>query len=158
MASELNNGLSASELLRIRLALEDLNTDFVHFLDHDDVDALIDLFCDDAIYTHGERRSEGRSEITDLFRNRAASGTRTARHIQSGLRLEIESATEARGTSCCLTFAGDGAPPLPAKPLLVADFIDVYRLCDDGKWRFQRRDIKRIFVDPAHPDPVGVRR
>ena len=158
MAPELNSGLSAGEQLAARLALEDLNTDFVYFLDHDEVDALIDLFCDDAIYTHGERRSEGRSEIAELFRKRAASGTRTARHISSGLRLNIESATQARGTSVCLTFAGDSAPPLPAKPLLVADFIDVYRLCDDGKWRFQRRDIQRIFVDPAHPDPVGVRR
>jgi ketosteroid isomerase-like protein len=158
MAPELNNGLSASETLRIRLALEDLNTDFVHYLDHDEVDALIDLFCEDATYTHGERRSEGRAQIAELFRRRAASGTRTARHIHSGLRLNIESASRAYGTSVCLTFAGDGAPPLPARPLLVADFIDVYDLCDDGRWRFQRRDIKRIFVDPAHPDPVGVQR
>jgi ketosteroid isomerase-like protein len=158
MASELSSDLSAAEATAIRFALEDLNADFVHFLDHDKVEDLIDLFCDDAIYTHGERQSHGRHEIAELFRKRAASGTRTARHIQSGLRLEIDSASQASGTSVCLTFAGDGPPPLPAKPLLVADFFDFYRLCDDGRWRFQRRDIRRIFVDPAHPDPVGVRR
>ena len=158
MAPGLSTALSDSATLAIRLALEDLNTDFVHFLDHDEVEALIDLFCEDAIYTHGDRRSEGRAEIADLFRSRAASGTRTARHINSGLRLSIDSPTQARGSSVCLTFAGDGAAPLPARPLLVADFIDVYRCCDDGRWRFQRRDIRRIFVDPAHPDPVGVRR
>lgn len=154
MAPELND----SQRIAIRLALEDLNADFVHFLDYGNVDALIDLFCEDAIYTHGERRSEGRAEIADLFRKRASSGTRTSRHLYSGLRLEIDDATQARGSSVCLTFAADGAPPLPAKPLLVADFFDAYRCCKDGRWRFQRRDIRRIFVDPAHPDPVGTRR
>jgi ketosteroid isomerase-like protein len=158
MAPELNRGLTDSERIAIRHALEDLNTDFVHFLDHDNVAALVDLFCDDAIYTHGERRSQGKAEIAELFQSRAASGTRTSRHIYSGLRLTIGSPTQAHGTSVCLTFAADGTPPLPAKPLLVADFYDAYRLCEDGRWRFLRRDIKRIFVDPAHPEPVGARR
>ena len=153
MAAELSN----SQRLAIRLALEDLNTDFVHFLDYDKVDALTDLFCVDAIYTHGSRRSEGRDDIAELFRKRAAAGTRTSRHIYSGLRLEIDSPSAARGSSVCLTFAADGAPPLPAKPLLVADFFDEYRLCEDGRWRFLTRDIRRIFVDPAHPEPVGAR-
>jgi len=150
--------LSFDKRLEARLALEDLNADFVNFLDFGNVDALIDLFCEDAIYTHGERRSEGRAQIAELFRRRAATGTRTSRHIYSGLRLTIEDERNAHGSSVCLTFAGDGLPPLPARPLLVADFIDVYRRCEDGRWRFQRRDIKRIFVDPAHPDPVGMRR
>lgn len=158
MATELTTALTDPERIAIRLALEDLNADFVHHLDYGNVDALIDLFCEDAIYTHGERRSEGRADIAELFRKRAASGTRTSRHIYSGLRLTIEYPTLARGTSVCLTFAADGKPPLPAKPLLVADFFDVYRYCNDGRWRFQSRDIQRIFVDPAHPDPVGVRR
>lgn len=150
--------LSASERLEARLALEDLNADFVNFLDFGNVEALIDLFCEDAIYTHGERRSEGRAQIAELFRRRAAGGARTSRHIYSGLRLSIEDGGHATGISVCLTFAGDGAPPLPCRPLLVADFIDEYRRCEDGRWRFKRRDIRRIFVDPAHPDPVGLRR
>ena len=158
MASVVSTELTEPERLRIRLALEDLNTDFVHFLDYGNLDGLIDLFCEDAIYTHGERRSVGRAEIADLFRGRASAGTRVSRHISSGLRLTIESATRASGRSICLTFAADGELPLPAKPLLVADFIDIYRCEDDGRWRFQQRDIKRIFVDPAHPDPVGARR
>lgn len=158
MAPELNDAMSEAERNRIRLALEDLNADFVYFLDFGYVDELIDLFCDDAIYTHGKRHSRGRAEIADLFQKRAASGSRTSRHIYSGLRFSIDNPVQARGTSVCLTFAGDGSPPLPANPLLVADFIDVYQHCDDGRWRFRQRDIQRIFVDPAHPDPVGARR
>jgi ketosteroid isomerase-like protein len=150
--------LTSQERIEIRIALESLNADFAYFLDHNDVDALVDLFCDDAIYTHGRRRSHGRAEIDALFRNRKSEQARTARHLYSGLRLDIASRSHATGTSVCLTFAADGPPPHPPNPLLVADFADVYAFCEDGRWRFRERHIERIFVDPAHPDPVGLRK
>jgi len=78
-----------------RLALEDLNTAFTRYLDHGNVSALIDLFTEDALYTHGERRSEGRAAIEALFRRRAAGEPRTSRHICSGLHIEIEDARHA---------------------------------------------------------------
>jgi ketosteroid isomerase-like protein len=135
-----------SEAQTIRLALEDLNTAFAHHLDHGEIDALIDLFTADALYTHGDRVSRGRAEIERLFRDRAAKGPRTSRHLLSGLRLAIESATAATGSSVCLSFAADGLPPKPAKPFLVADFEDRYRRDDDGRWRFAERHIHRVFV------------
>ena len=150
--------LSKEQRLDIRLALEDLNADFAHYLDHGHLDSLVDLFCEDALYTHGERRSQGRQEIAELFAARARGVERTSRHIYSGLRFAIESDTQARGTSVCLTFAADGPPPHLANPLLVADFEDCYALCPDGRWRFRERHIRRIFVDPANPGPVGIRR
>ena len=148
--------LSGARKLEIRLALEDLNADFAYYLDHGHVDALVDLFCEDAHYSHGDRHSHGRAEIETLFRNRAAAA-RTSRHIYSGLRLTIESPRAAKGTSVCLTFAADGPPPHPARPLLVADFVDRYKCDTDGRWRFLERHIRRIFVDPASPGPVGRR-
>jgi ketosteroid isomerase-like protein len=150
--------LTAEERLEIRLALEDLNADFAYFLDHGHVEALVDLFCEDALYTHGERRSLGRNAIATLFRERASGVPRTSRHLYSGLRLTILGPTMARGTSVCLTFAADGPPPHPANPLLVADFEDLYERCADGRWRFRERHIRRIFVDPSNPGPVGSRR
>ena len=141
-----------------RLALEDLNTAFTHHLDHNEVDALVDLFAEDVLYTHGTRRSEGRAAVEQLFRNRAAGGPRTSRHVASGLRLYIESGERAHGTSVCMTFGQDGEPPrAPALPILVADFDDVYVRCDDGRWRFKERHITRIFVDPQTSGPVGYR-
>ena len=143
--------------IKIRLALEDLNTAFTYCLDHDRIDALVDLFTEDALYTHGERRSQGRGEVRALFERRAAGGVRTCRHLSTGLRLDIESLTAARGTSVCLTFAFDGpAPVTPATPYLVADFLDVYRLCADGKWRIAVRQIHRIFVAATNAGPVGA--
>jgi hypothetical protein len=148
--------LSDLERLEIRVALEDLNTAFCYHLDHNEVDALLDLFVEDVYYTHASRVSRGKAELAQVFRGRAATKPRTARHLYSGLRLEIESATRARGTSVCMTFGQYGEPPLsPAIPTLVADFVDVYVRGDDGKWRFQERHIHRIFVAPDNAGPIG---
>jgi ketosteroid isomerase-like protein len=141
--------------LKIRLAIEDLNTAFCRHLDHNEIDQLVALFTEDALYTHGPRRSEGRAEIEDLFRRRTASGARTSRHLYSALTVEIEQPTRARGSSVCLTFGADGEPPLPAVPLLVADFDDVYVADTDGRWRFAERHIRRVFEGPDSSGPVG---
>ncbi len=148
--------LSDLERLKIRVALEDLNTAFCYHLDHNEVDALLDLFVDDVYYTHASRVSRGKAELAQVFRSRSATKPRTARHMYSGLKLEIESATRARGTSVCMTFGQYGEPPLsPAIPTLVADFVDVYVRGDDGTWRFKERHIHRIFVAPDNPGPLG---
>ena len=144
------------ERLKIRLALEDLNTAFTHHLDHNEIDELLELFADDVFYTHGERVSRGKAELAEVFRRRSASGPRTSRHLYSGLKVTIEDASHARGTSVCMTFGQSGAPPLtPAIPTLVADFDDVYVRGADGRWRFQERHIRRIFVDPQNAGPMG---
>jgi SnoaL-like domain len=151
--------LSPLERIEIRLALEDLNTAFCHHLDHDDVDALLDLFVDDVYYTHGRRVSRGKAELEQVFRSRSATSPRTSRHFYSGLAIEIDSATEARGTSVSMTFGQYGTPPLePAIPILVADFVDAYVRGADGKWRFKERHIHRIFVDSANSSPLGQTR
>lgn len=142
--------------IEIRLALEDLNTDFCNYLDHGDIDALLDLFTPDAIYTHGPRRSSGREEIRDLFEYRSNTGVRTARHLYSALKLDILNGEQATGSSVCMTFAEDDAPPVNhASPYLVADFIDEYRYCEDGRWRICKRHIERIFTAPGNQAPVG---
>jgi hypothetical protein len=147
------------ERIRIRFDIEDLNTAFTYCIDHDRVDELADLFTHDAIYTHGERRSDGREAIHELFSKRLAAGSRTARHLYSGLRVTIESAERARGESVCLTFAADELPPIsPAIPYLVADFSDLYVLCRDHKWRIKRRQISRIFMAESNTGPVGSER
>ena len=152
MAAALND----LERLTIRAALEALNTAFCYHLDHDDVDALLELFVDDVYYTHGSRVSRGKAELEQVFRSRSATEIRTARHLYSGLKLTIESATRARGTSVCMTFGAYGEPPLsPAIPTLVADFVDEYLRSDDGRWRIKERHIHRIFVDPANTGPLG---
>jgi len=140
--------------LQIRLAIEDLNTAFTHCLDHNQVGELAELFTADAFYTHGNRESRGRPAILALFQARGAK-LRTARHLYSGLMIDIEDASHARGKCVCMTFASDGAAPVRGTIVhLVADFEDRYLLCSDGRWRIAERHIKRIFEAPDNPGPV----
>jgi hypothetical protein len=151
--------LTAAQRLEIRIALEDLNTAFCYHLDHNEVEPLLELFTDDVYYTHGSRVSRGKAELATIFRGRSATQVRTSRHLYSGLKLEIESATRARGTSVSLTFGQYGEPPLsPAIPILVADFVDSYACGTDGRWRFAERHIHRIFQAPDSPAPLGHKR
>jgi hypothetical protein len=148
--------LDELERLAIRVALEDLNTAFCYHLDHDEVDALLELFTDDVFYTHGPRRTTGKVELEQVFRSRTATSARTSRHLYSGLKVDIESPTRARGTCVCMTFGQNGTAPLaPAIPILVADFVDLYLRGADGRWRFRERHIHRIFVDSLASGPVG---
>jgi hypothetical protein len=144
------------ERLKIRVALEDLNTAFCYHLDHGEIEALLELFMDDVFYTHGPRRTNGKAELEQVFRSRTATSPRTSRHMYSGLKLDIESATRARGTCVCMTFGQNGTAPLaPAIPILVADFVDLYVRGNDDRWRFQERHIHRIFVDSLASGPLG---
>lgn len=150
--------LKPAELQAAYQAITDLNNDFCYYLDHGLVDELVDLFCEDALYTHGQRTSNGREEVRQLFESRRGAKNRTSRHIQSGLRIEITQATLATGRSVCLTFGADAPPPvIPATPYLVADFIDEYRRCDDSRWRISRRHIERIFVAETNVGPEGTK-
>ncbi len=149
-------GLEHRAYIEIRFALEDLNSDFCHFLDHGNLDGLADLFCENARYSHGDRISQGREEIKKLFQERGSAGGRTSRHLQTGLKFNINSIDRATGLSVCMTFAENATPPIsPATPYLVADFIDEYKLCTDGKWRIYKRHIERIFTSHDNEGPVG---
>jgi hypothetical protein len=142
--------------LEARLALEELNTNFCFYLDHGEIDLLLGLFTEDAIYIHGTRHSSGRAEIATVFDKRREAGPRTARHLYSGLRVHMHAADHASGSSVCMTFASQGEAPLvPAIPHLVADFFDDYVRGDDGIWRIRKRRIERIFVAADNPGPVG---
>lgn len=143
-------------LLETRLAIEELNSNFCFYLDHGQIDKLLDLFTENAYYSHGKRCSHGRAEIAGVFTRRTEAGPRTARHLYSGLQIEIISPQQARGTSVCMTFAYDGeAPVVPATPHLVADFIDEYQCDSDGTWRISKRHIERIFVAEGNTGPVS---
>lgn len=150
--------LKRLERIETRLALEALNVDFCHFLDGNMIDELVELFTEDARYSHGLRLSCGREEIRRLFTDRTREGARTSRHMQTGLKITLRNSKAAEGKSVCLTFACDGPSPIsPATPFLVADFIDEYQHCPDGRWRIKKRHIERIFTASDNKGPLGQR-
>lgn len=131
------------------VAIERLNQAFCLALDRGTPEAFACLFTEDAIYTNGDRRSNGRSAILDFAQQRIAAAPRTARHLQWGLQISLLGEDEASGLSCCMAFSGVGAPPIDSTvPTLVADFHDLYRR-EDGQWRFRERQIVPIFTPAA---------
>ena len=92
--------LSELERLTIRVALEDLNTAFCYHLDHDDVDCVARAVRRRRLLHARQprvaRQGRARASVPEPLRPRRQ---RTARHLYSGLKLDIESATRARGTS-----------------------------------------------------------
>jgi hypothetical protein len=126
-------------------ALNDLVHEFAYRVDFGPPGSAADLFADDGWYGWGERRSVGRDAIRDAYRQRAARGVRTARHLCMNLRLSMLSDDTAQGQSMWLLFAEDGPPPHPAVPLQVADVHDTY-IRKDGRWLFQSRQLSDVFV------------
>jgi hypothetical protein len=154
MAIQIASGLEALESYR---EIEVLNSRFCFYLDRCMNDELLDLFTEDAFYQHGDRISHGREEIGSVFAARVSEAPRTARHVQTGLLINLGTDKRATGTSCCVTYAANASPPIVGtEPLLVADFYDEYEKGDDGQWRISARDIKRVFVAPGNTGPVGT--
>ena len=139
--------MTETDRLKIRVAIEDLNSAFTYYLDHHQIEPLVELFTATARYSHGERHAEDRDTLRALFLARSASGVRTTRHLYSGLRIAIQDERTAFGQSVCMAFAANQAPPIGfCAPHLVADFIDEYVLDVDERWRIKKRDIRRIFA------------
>jgi hypothetical protein len=140
--------ISSALPIEVWVALHDLAHEFAYLVDFGPAETIADLFAEDGWYAWGEKRSVGREAIRETYRQRAARGTRTARHLCTNLRISMVGDHEARGQSIWLIFAEDGPPPHPAVPLLVADVHDVY-VRRDGRWLFQSRQLDDVFVAPG---------
>jgi ketosteroid isomerase-like protein len=141
----------------LRLDIEALNAEFAYLIDHYRSDAVADLFTEDGVYGRSTGEvSAGREAIRESYRRRSARGPRTARHIFTNLRLTVKSDGRVRGQAILLLFAGDGPPPLPAEPMIVADYDDIYERGADGRWRYRERIITWIFQRPDAKSPLQL--
>ena len=142
--------MNHTERLLLRVELEELNAEFAYLIDHDLSEQVADLFTADGSYgrSTGEM-SVGHDAIRQAYGARRARGPRTARHIFTNLRLGSVSEDRVEATSILTLFASDGEPPHAAEPLLVADYADTCRRCDDGRWRYLSRTATWLFRHPS---------
>ena len=145
--------------LLARLEIEALNVEFAYRIDPGRAAEVAELFTPDGSYgrSPGER-STGGDAIRTAYAQRAERGPRTARHVFSNLRLTFHGEDEAAGQSILTLYAADGLPPHPAEVFLVADYDDVYRRGDNGRWLFASRTITWLFVakdGKFSPLPLG---
>lgn len=151
--------MTRQEQLMLRLQIEELNVEFAYRIDRGDPESVAELFTEEGSYSRSTGEcGRGREAIRAAYRQRAARGPRTARHIFTNLRLTQESARRVCGQCVLTLFAQDGEPPLIADPFLVADYDDVYELGDDECWRYASRVITWRFLQregKVSPLPLG---
>lgn len=139
--------MSRQEQLLARLEIDALNAEFAYRIDRGDPETVVDLFTANGVYARSTgEKSVGREAIRAAYRQRAAAGQRTARHIFTNLRLTHESDSRIQGQCILTLFAQDGEPPLVAEPFLVADYDDIYEREADGCWRYAQRVVTWRFV------------
>jgi len=148
--------IGREEAALIRTEIEALIAEFAYRIDHGLSETVADLFTADGWYGRANgQRTVGREAIRAAYANREDRGVRTVRHIFTNLRLTIDSAEAAHGTTILLLFAGDGPPLLPARPMIVQDYVDEYRR-EDGEWRFAARETHRLFADESYQDVLKL--
>jgi ketosteroid isomerase-like protein len=110
------------------------------FLDDGRVAEFLDLFSEDAIFTAAEFVYEGREGIrTELAEKERPPG----KHLPFPALIELESPTRARAWSDFLRVKQDrSGDPESWKITNVGRYYDVLVKGDDGRWRFQRRDVQ----------------
>jgi len=141
----------------IRAELEALNAEFAWLIDRSDSSLVAELFTEDGIYERSTgEASRGRAELRQAYAGRLANGPRTSRHIYTNFRFVQTSADTVAGTCILTLYAANGEPPLPAEPLLVADYDDEYALCADGRWRFALRKVTWVFRNPRRNEGGGL--
>ena len=129
----------------VRLAIEGLIHEHAWLIDHGQADRVVDLYTDDARLVGIGDDKVGREAIARWAAERAAMTGRCSRHVQSNIRLVPVGARQVQGTVLLTLYRFDGPGLGPPAPLLIAEYDDLYRHCQDGTWRFAQRRLTTVF-------------
>lgn len=127
-----------------------LAIDFARHVDQRNVDGVVDLFTEDAVFERRGEVLEGRAAIRAAQLRRPA--TLITRHLCTNIAVDLLDEKRARG---CVSFAlfrhdhavagTDAAQPAPlGGPETLGEYFDEYRRTPDG-WRIARRVAKAAF-------------
>lgn len=118
-------------------------------------DAIGELFTEEAVLILGSLRLTGRAAIQDFFREREASmraAQRTTRHVACNFLVTAAQEGRAQVRSTVLVYSGAGELPLPATaPSGIADFEDTCVRSASGRWQFEQRVGRTVFIGPDAP-------
>lgn len=131
------------------VAIGDLLTDLWFDVDHHDGVGVAELFVPEGSLTFDRATFTGQDEIRQVYRDRAAAGTRISRHVLTNLRVRTHGHDSAAVYSLMTLYADDGAFPSTAvTPVSVADVFDVVARTTGG-WAFRSRSLQTLFRDPG---------
>ncbi len=134
--------------MSVHVACGRLHAAYCWAFDSVDVDAFMDLFTPDAQWSRpsGERLT-GHAEIRAAFMQRKPGIV--LRHVAANVLIMPMGAGLARGRSLSTVYralARADGPPLLEAPLQIVAYEDLYRLCEDGRWRISQRETQRLLV------------
>lgn len=137
----------------VRRACTELSLDYARCVDFRDYDALLTLFCEDAVLDTG-RPLQGLDAIRAYVRQRPDE-IRT-RHVISNVFIDVLGPGDARGICYLTLYSHAGTEslspdpaPLPG-PYLIGHYEDRYGRID-GRWQFRSRRLQVAFrARPAH--------
>jgi len=134
-----------------REAIRDLVLCYSRAIDRKDLGLLRDLYTDDATDTHGDSFDGGPDEYCAFI---APSHDRViyfGHHVCNHM-ISVDGDTgcgEVYALSLALIPRGPGGSPVT--DIRTVRYIDNYRRCPDGKWRFSKRFVTYDAVWPAMP-------
>jgi len=141
----------------IRASVTDLLTAYWYDVDHTAGANAHTFFTEDGVLTFDKATHRGRDAIAQMYRERAARGPRTSRHIVTNVHVTAAASGLVHVDSILCLFAHDGPAPQPTVlPAAVADVSDDLARVD-GRVLISRRKVTTIFIDPATELAVPTR-
>lgn len=131
-------GESALQVLLDKDAIRDLVLLYSRAIDRQDIDLLRDLYTDDATDTHGDSFDGSALDycrfIDGAFPYMPYSGHHVCNHL---IAVDGDTASgEVYALAWHLIPSGEGGHE---EDFMAVRYIDNYRRCEDGKWRFSKR-------------------
>jgi phosphopantetheinyl transferase len=125
---------------------------YAHMIDFGDAAQVGTLFARDAVWESEYARKSGLEDIQASFSSRQEKTHRKARHVCTNILIDVESDTEASGTTYVLLYRFDEngrAKDVIRGPRMIGEYQDRFVRTADG-WRFANRKFDRfVYVDPA---------
>jgi hypothetical protein len=132
------------------IALQHLAARYWALADLTETVPLADLFEEQAVFDLGKLTLEGLPAIAAFFADREQTmreTNRTTRHLASNFLAMPQADGSVLVRSTVVVHAGNGAHPLPAaEPSGIADFRDICRRQQDGRWLYHHRSASTVFV------------
>ena len=140
--------MTEQERMAIEHACAKLAIDYSYYADSQQLEAWANLFAEDAEMTLMGQTNKGRAAILASL-NGGNGGAVASFHSNTNIRIEVVSATEARGTVGVTLYAAprkDGVALVrEITPAVVGHYEDVYRKTAEG-WRFAKRGFNTIIA------------
>jgi ketosteroid isomerase-like protein len=118
------------------LAIRRVLATYCHRCDDGDLDAVVELFTSDGVFSSGDVVARGRAALRDFFDARQGRAEQRGRHLTVNSAVHVDGDHATAVSDFVFLRRVDGA----AVPAIVGRYHDAL-VHDAGVWRFAQRDV-----------------